>query len=604
MNSWWMRLARYGRPELGRLALLVLLTLSVAAVEALKPWPLKFVVDSVLAGQPFPEGTRWLLSLPGGSSSEILLLWLAAASVLMVALSAACRAAIAYAQAGVATRMVYKLGADLFFHMQKLSLRFHGSQPTGDLVKRITSDSRCVRELTINVFLPLLTSLASLAAMLAFMWKLDRTLCILATLVAPLLLIVIRILNRPMAERSYEHHQALGEITSVAEQTLTALPVVRAFGRESEEDKRFAAAWIRGDQTYLRSILSQMHFRIAAESVAALGLAAVLGIGGFQVLRGEMSLGSLLVFLSYLNALYAPIESLAYVSQGYATASAGARRVYEILDSSPELHDAPDASLLPLRSETSGHIRFEDVTYGYEPGRAVLEKINVEIRPGESVALIGATGAGKSTLVSLIPRFADPWSGRVLLDGIDVRRLRIESLRSQVALVLQEPFLLPLSVAENIAYGRPDATLAEIEAAAASANADQFIRRLPDGYDTVLGERGATLSLGERQRLSIARALLKDAPVLIMDEPTSALDTNTETSILLALERLMERRTTLLIAHRLSTIRKADRILVLAGGTIAEEGTHQELLASGGIYKDYYHQQFAPVPAASGKRSA
>jgi ATP-binding cassette subfamily B protein/subfamily B ATP-binding cassette protein MsbA len=319
-----------------------------------------------------------------------------------------------------------------------------------------------------------------------------------------------------------------------------------------------------------------------------------MALGGFQVLNGSLSVGSLLVFLSYVAALYGPMETLAYLSASFAEASAGARRVLEVLDVDREVRDTPGAVVLASRpSGVVGGISLEGVNFGYEAGRLALQDVSLEVEPGETIALIGPTGAGKTTLVSLIPRFFDPWQGRVTLDGTDVRDIELASLRKQVSLVLQDPFLLPLTAAENIAYGCPGASREEIVAAAVAANADEFIQRLPEGYDTSVGERGAALSGGQKQRLSIARALLKDAPILILDEPTSALDAQTEALLLEALERLMQGRTTFIIAHRLSTIRNADHVLVLEAGRVAEIGTHRELIAADGLYQRYYEGQFA-----------
>jgi ATP-binding cassette subfamily B protein/subfamily B ATP-binding cassette protein MsbA len=310
-----------------------------------------------------------------------------------------------------------------------------------------------------------------------------------------------------------------------------------------------------------------------------------MAVGGFQVLNGALSVGSLLVFLSYVAALYSPMEALAYLPASYAAASARARRVMEVLDADREVRDRPGAMVLAEdRRGERGHIQLEDVSFGYESARPVLHAISLDVQRGETIALVGPTGAGKTTLASLIPRFFDPWEGRVMLDGRDIRDIELESLRRQVALVLQDPFLLPLTAAENIAYGRPEASREEIVAAAEAANADEFIRELPEGYDTVLSERGASLSGGQKQRLAIARALLKDAPILILDEPTSALDSETEALLLEALDRLMQGRTTFIIAHRLSTIRDADRIVVLENGRVVEIGTHQQLMGNKGRY--------------------
>jgi ATP-binding cassette subfamily B protein/subfamily B ATP-binding cassette protein MsbA len=328
------------------------------------------------------------------------------------------------------------------------------------------------------------------------------------------------------------------------------------------------------------------------------GVALVLYAGSQRVLTGALSVGSLLVFLAYMRSLQSAAQGLLKTYGRIKSVEASIDRVLEVLDAQWEVRDRLGAR--PLRGGVCGHVRLEGVSFGYEPGRAVLQEVSLEAHPGETVALVGPTGAGKSTLVSLIPRFFDPWSGRVILDGVDVREVQLSSLRGQMAVVLQEPFLLPLTVAENIAYGRPGASQEAIEAVAVAANADRFIRCLPQGYATVIGERGATLSGGEKQRLAIARALLKDAPVLILDEPTSALDTQTEALVLEALERLMRGRTTFIIAHRLSTVRRADRIVVLEQGRVIEMGTHEGLIAANGRYcRLHAFQSFASVRGAA-----
>jgi ATP-binding cassette subfamily B protein len=489
----------------------------------------------------------------------------------------------AHLQAGVGHRMSYRLAGELFSHLQAASMRAHSVRSTGDLVKRVTADSGCVRVLLLEVVLPLISSLLALAGVLVIMWRLDPVLAVVAGAAGPLFGLCLRHYARPMEQRSYEQMQAQGEIMAAAEQTLTALPIVRAFGREPHEDARFSALCRRSDQAYLRTLTAQLRFKVSTNAVTAAGTAAVIAVGGLHVLGGRLSVGTLFVFTSYLASLYAPLETFAYASESVAAATASARRVLEVMNERDHISDAPGARDLSCAGPP--RIQFEGVSFGYRPGASALIDVSLDVHPGEVVALVGRTGAGKSTLVSLIPRFNDALEGRVLVGGADVRTVRLASLRAVVGVVPQEPQLLALTVAENIAYGRPAATREEIVAAAVAANADQFIRRLPEGYDTPLGQRGATLSGGERQRLAIARALLKDAPLLILDEPTAALDGETERLVLEAVERLTAGRTTLIIAHRFSTVRRASRIAVLDEGRIVESGTHDQLYALGGTYR-------------------
>ena len=601
MRPWWMRLARYAIPYWRGLTFVVVLMIMAVAIDVLKPWPMKLLIDNVLAGHPLSPATSWITALPGGGAPAALLGWLVGSTIVLFLARRATGMAQGYVQAHIGNRMVYDVGAELFDRLQRLSLRFHGRRRTGDLMQRVTSDSGCVRELVMSVVLPVVTSLVSLAMMFTVMWQLDRSLTLVALLAALPLGACIKVFARPMAQHTYEQKELQTDMMVLAEQTLTSLPIVQAFSRENHEDGRFRTLSQRTVQASLRATISKLQFKVSTTTVTAFGATAVMAIGGLHVLQGSLLLGSLLVFLSYLSSLYAPLETLAYVSSGFASSAVGARRVLDVLDAEEEVRDALDARPLPHRPPGErGHVRLEGITFGYEPGRPVLHDVTLEARPGETVALVGPTGAGKSTLVALIPRFFDPWQGRVTLDGVDVREVQLQSLRAQVALVLQEPFLLPLTVAENIAYGRPGASRAEVVAAAVAANADGFIRRLPHGYDTVIGERGATLSGGEKQRLAIARALLKDAPVLILDEPTSALDALTEALLLEALERLMRKRTTFIIAHRLSTIRRVDRIVVLDEGRVVEAGTHEALLVRGGRYARLHELQFDP-PAAGVK---
>ena len=567
------------------------------ALDLLRPWPMVFLVDYVLQGKV----TSTLLVrvadwLPGPPTQARLIGWSVGATVLIFLFGWAVGLANAYANISLGQRLIYDLAADLFAKLQQLSLHFHARKSVGDNIRRVTTDCACVSIIVKDALLPLVSALISLAAMFAILWRLDPTLTLLAMVVVPYLALVFRAYAGPMMERSYGQQEIEGRIYAIIEETFSAIPVVQAFGREEFNDRRFQQA----TRDTLASTLSltrvQLQFKILIGLATAAGTAGILWLGARHALDGRLTVGAILAFLSYLGSLYAPLESVMYSTSTIQGAAGSARRVREILETEREVTDRPGAAAL---SSVRGHVQIEKVTFGYEPGRPILHDLSLEVRPGEVLAIVGATGAGKSTLVSLVPRFFDPWQGRVLVDGHDLRDIQMKSLRRSIAMVLQDPFLFPVSVAENIAYGVPRASAAEIETAARAANAHEFILRMPAGYQTVIGERGATLSGGERQRLSIARALLKNAPILILDEPTSALDVETEEALLQALDRLTHGRATFIIAHRLSTVRRADRIVVLSAGRIAESGTHDQLLKRGELYATFYNLQFGDRPAGS-----
>jgi ATP-binding cassette subfamily B protein/subfamily B ATP-binding cassette protein MsbA len=526
--------------------------------------------------------------VPFADSREGLAAWSVAATVILFLLTWALGVATAYANIGFGQRMVYDLAGDLFSHLQRLSLRFHSRKSVGDSIRRVTTDCGCVSVIVKDALLPLVASVVSLIAMFIVMWRMEPRMTLMAMAVVPWMAYVLRRYMAPMLDRSYAQQEAEGRLYDVVEQTLSAMPVIQAFNGERARDQQFAAATVQAVDAAVASTVVGLKFKVWTGAATAVGTAAVLWVGANSVLDGRLTVGGILVFTAYLASLYGPLETLMYTPSTTQAAAGSARRVLEILDTRHEVQDRPHARVV---NRVAGHIRFDDVTFGYDRDRVVLRNVGLDVMPGQMLAIVGATGAGKSTLVSLIPRFYDPWAGRITIDGIDIRDLQLKSLRSQIAVVLQEPFLFPVTIAANIAYGRPYASRDDIEAAARAANAHAFIERLPAGYDTVVGPRGATLSGGERQRISVARAIVKNAPILILDEPTSAVDAATESELVTAFERLMAGRTTIVIAHRLSTIAKATSIVVLDNGVIAEAGTAGELLRRGGLYARYHALQ-------------
>lgn len=561
-------------------------------VDLLKPWPLKVLVDYGLSGQALSGPLAAVAALlPGAETREGLITWSVAATVTLFVFRWALGVATNYANIGFGQRMVYDLAGDLFGHLQRLSMLFHSRQSVGDSIRRVTTDCGCVSIIVKDALLPFAAALITFAAMFLVMWQMDPALTMVAVLVAPWLAFVLRRYLTPMLERSYEQQTAEGRIFEEMERTLSAAPIVQAFGQEPAADRSFARVTAHAVDTAVASTAIGLTFKVLIELGTACGTAAIIWVGAQSVLAGRLTAGDILVFLAYLAALYGPLETLTYAPSTTQGAAGSAKRVLEILDTRREVDDRPGARRL---NHVEGHLRFEQVTFGYQPGRPVLHDVSLEVRAGETLAIVGPTGAGKSTIASLVPRFHDPSSGRVTLDGVDLRDIALKSLRSHVSVVLQEPFLFPMTIAENIAYARPAASSLAIEEAARAANAHEFIRRLPQGYDTVLGDRGATLSGGERQRLAVARAILKDAPVLILDEPTSAIDTLTEASLFEALDRLIKGRTTIIIAHRMSTVARAHRAVVLANGAIVEAGAPAELLRSGGMYARYTAMQSSP----------
>lgn len=569
------------RPHRTRVIAITALAVVEVGFGALAPWPLKTVVDNVLGGQPLPWPLAAIAQATVGTSPIALLLAVVVAGLLLQLMSEAVMMAHTQLQVNTGQRILYDLRGRLLDHLLALGLRHHVVTRTADSVYRLEADAYCVNDLAIGGIFPLTTAALKLIVMFAILARLDLALALLSLSVVPFLYACLRFYSTKMVDRAERVKQLESSLVERMFEILSSIRVVKSFAREPYELGRFNRL---GDDTMrarLRLTWQESLFAIALSAITLVGTALILTVGGMHVLDGRLTVGGLLVVLAYLSAVYNPLSSIAHTTGSLQQAVVSARRVREIFAITPETADADvgrDASAI------QGEVTFEGVSFGYDDNRVILDQISFQARPGEMVAIVGLTGAGKTTLASLIPRFFEPTAGRVLIDGVDASHYALRSLRERIALVPQEAVLFGGSIADNIRYGRLTATDAEVEAAARAAHVDPFVARLPHGYQTPLAEAGGTLSGGERQRLGIARALLKDARILILDEPTSSLDAISEEAVFSALRALRRGRTTIVIAHRLSTIRDADRILVLHEGRVMAQGSHDELLSSNDLY--------------------
>lgn len=584
-----LSLRRLLKPYRGMLTLGVAAIVVESAATLAEPWPLKLVLDNVLKSK---AGHGWLAQLTfsfAGTDKLAILKFAALAVLVIAALGAVASYTEKFITASLGQWVMHDLRHTLYAHLQRLSLGFHDRKQTGDLISRLTSDIDAIQSFITSGLLGVMINSLTLLGMAAVMFSLSRQFTLIALSVAPLLFAVVFHYTRSIKQATRDVRRKEGEMVSVIQEVLSSMRVVKAFGREEFEQQRLAEESFESIGIALRVRGLKVRLAPLVDLIIAAGTCLVLWFGGRMALEGSLSVGSLVLFLWYLGRMYKPMRELSKMTDTYSKASIGYERIREVLDTDREIRDVPGARRAPC---FRGRVELSNVSFGYAPESPVLKQVSLMVEPGQVVALVGPTGAGKTTIINLIPRFYDPDSGTVTIDGTDVKLFEQESLRRQISFVLQETLLFRGPVWYNIAYGKPGASRAEIVEAAMLANAHEFIERMPEGYDTIIGQRGVTLSGGQRQRIAIARAVIRNSPILILDEASTGLDAASEKLVFEALDRLMEGRTSIVIAHRLPTIRSADQIFVVDRGQIVERGDHTELVRKGGLYAELHELQF------------
>lgn len=588
-----IRLVRYTINYKWTILLLIFLGLINVTFGVLRPLPIKYVIDNVLSDNPLPSTIQsFFLTFGSIPDKAGLLIAFVIVTILLVVGSSVLSFVSAHITTKVCQRLVYDLSAQLFNKMQRLSLAFYSKNKVGELMQRLSGDTYAIYSIVGGIILPTLFSIATLSAMFYIMARIDLTLALLSISVVPVYAILLMVFKKPISESAQRQYEESGKLWSFMQQTLSSIKIIQAYARESYTDKIYKNHVLQQNDASVNSTRIATIYNTLTGVLSGITSAIVVGIGAYKGLGGDISIGDLFVFIGYIGALFGPVNSLAGIVQTALTIAVRGKRIFEIMDSEEEIYEKPGAIEL---THVKGNVQFKNISFGYgkrtEESHKILNNFSFEAAAGKTIAIVGPTGAGKTSMISLLLRFYDPWEGEILLDGYNLKDLRLKSLRNKISLVLQDALIFPTSLAENIAFGDPTAAMDEIMKAAKMAQAHDFIMRLPEGYETVASEGGVSLSGGEKQRISLARAFLRNSPLLILDEPTSAMDVQTESKIFSALSEYSSGRTVFIISHRLSTIKHADMILIIKDGIIAEKGTHEALIEQGKVYSEFYNFQ-------------
>jgi subfamily B ATP-binding cassette protein MsbA len=578
-----LRILHLLRPHWKALTLALVAVLGETLTDILQPWPIKIIVDNILQSKKLPAALGGAVTAVFGHNASAIVNFAIAAVAGIAIVGAVSSYFEKYLTTSVSQWVAHDLRRTLYHHIQRLSLAEHDERRTGDLITRVTSDIGAVQDFINSALLGIVVDVTTLVGMIGVMFYLNWRFTLIALSVAPVLFVVVYSYTRRIKRASRAVRKEEGVLLSIVEEVLTSIRVVKAFAREDYEQSRFDAESLANVEAGLEARSVKARLAPLVEVIVAIGTCLVLWYGTRLAMAGQLTAGVLIVFLMYLGNMYKPMRDLSKMTDTVSKALVGYERIREVLDIESNVRDAKGARPAP---KFKGKIAFDHVTFNYGTGADVLTDVSFTIEAGQVAAIVGPSGTGKTTLVSLIPRFYDPGAGSVAIDGTDIRKYRLKSVRDQISFVLQDTLLFRATIWENIAYGKPNASPAEIKHAAQLADADAFIMEMPDGYDTMVGERGATLSGGQRQRIAIARAIIRDTPILILDEPTSGLDAASEQAVIGALDALMKGRTSVVIAHHLGTIRRADVIFVINDAGLAEHGTHEELMAKNGVYAD------------------